>query len=135
MISFILNNNFNISSCAILCQGSGKWGRDASAAVLIGHLFNMRLIIKSTPRIVAEPHHKMKEFELIGEMTGKDERLRKVRSIFMEFVEKGAWCGHLSSQEVKKRSIVFHWSVGLSHQSVTWFFESSKMLVFNLGDG
>ena len=61
---------------------------------LIGHYFSMWFVIKSTPCITAGPHHKLKEIQLIAKMKGKDERSRKVKSIAMKFVEKGAWHAH-----------------------------------------
>ena len=56
--------------------------------------FPMFFEIKANYSIVAGPHHKLKEIQILRTMNGKDVRSKKVKEIAMKFVEKGAWHAH-----------------------------------------
>ena len=56
--------------------------------------FPMFFEIKANSSIIAGPHHKLKEIQILQTMKGKDARSKKVKDIAMKFAEKGAWHAH-----------------------------------------
>ena len=102
--------------CRVYVSKHGLVGEDeknlqAIVKFIISHYFPMWFEIKCQPRLTSGPHHILKEVAIIRSMKGKDEHSKKVKSIAMHFIDKGAWQAHseplllslLSSTDVEDR--------------------------------
>ena len=102
--------------CRVYVSKHGLIGEDekklrAIVTFIVSHYFPMWFEIKCRPHLTNGPRHILKEIEIIRSMNGKDEKSKKVKSIAMQFIDKGAWQAHseplllslLSSHDVEDR--------------------------------
>ena len=87
-----------IRFCRLWVSKHGQTGEDMKNfraimewAIIYLHMW---FEIKANSSIIAGPHHKLKEIQIIQRMKGKDTRSKQVKEIAMKFIQKGAWHAH-----------------------------------------
>lgn len=102
--------------CRVYISKHGLTGEDLKklrviVPFIVSHYYPLWFDIKAESKISFAPRHILKEIAIVRSMKAKDVLSKKVKSIAMQFIEKGAWQAHseplllslLSSGDVEDR--------------------------------